>query len=42
MGFEASRAALRFGYVSTLEWLDKQDGAGLIRRLGVAPHVAAV
>lgn len=42
MGFEASRAALRFGYLSTLEWLDKQDGAGLIRRLGVAPHVAAV
>jgi NTE family protein len=41
MGFEASRAALRFGYTSTLEWLDSQ-GSDLIRRLGVVPHAAAV
>jgi predicted acylesterase/phospholipase RssA len=32
MGFEASRAALRFGYTSTLAWLDSQ-GATLVRRL---------
>jgi NTE family protein len=32
MGFEASRAALRFGYESTLEWLDAH-GASLLRRL---------
>lgn len=26
MGFDASRAALRFGYTSTLEWLDGEGG----------------
>src|SRR6267143_2072045 len=36
MGFEASRAALRYGYASTKEWLDQQ-GAPLVRRLSVAP-----
>ena len=35
MGFEASRAALRYGYASTKEWLDQQ-GAALVRRLSVA------
>jgi predicted acylesterase/phospholipase RssA len=35
MGFEASRAALRFGYESTREWLD-QHGA-LLRRLESQP-----
>jgi predicted acylesterase/phospholipase RssA len=35
MGFEASRAALRYGYTSTQEWLDKQ-GAPLVRHLSVA------
>jgi predicted acylesterase/phospholipase RssA len=32
MGFEASRAALRFGYSSTRAWLDAQ-GADLVRQL---------
>ncbi len=32
MGFEASRAALRYGYTSTREWLDDQ-GTALVRRL---------
>ncbi len=32
MGFEASRAALRFGYASTKEWLDR-EGLPLLRRL---------
>lgn len=32
MGFEASRQALRFGYESTIAWLDAQ-GAPLVRRL---------
>src|SRR5882672_1827274 len=32
MGFEASRAALRYGYTSTKEWLEAQ-GAPLLRRL---------
>jgi NTE family protein len=35
MGFEASRAALRFGYESTREWLAAQ-GLGLLRRLAPA------
>jgi NTE family protein len=35
MGFEASRTALRYGYTSTKEWLDKQ-GAPLLRHLLVA------
>ena len=33
MGFEASRAALRYGYTSTKEWLADQ-GAPLLRRMG--------
>ncbi|MBI1848141.1 MAG: patatin-like phospholipase family protein [Candidatus Rokubacteria bacterium] len=32
MGFEASRAALRYGYESTREWLERQ-GAPFLRRL---------
>ena len=46
MGFEASRAALRFGYESTREWLAGQ-GAPLLRRLqttlqpAVLPNPAA-
>ncbi|HEV2920877.1 MAG TPA: patatin-like phospholipase family protein, partial [Actinomycetota bacterium] len=32
MGFEASQAALRFGYTSTRAWLDAQ-GAALLRQL---------
>ena len=32
MGFEAARAALRFGYTSTKEWLDTK-GQPLLRRL---------
>jgi len=36
MGFEASRAALRFGYDSTREWLD-EHGARLLRRLLLEP-----
>jgi NTE family protein len=36
MGFDASRAALRYGYTSTKEWLDAQ-GARLVRQLAVAP-----
>jgi len=35
MGFDASRAALRFGYESTREWLADQ-GARLLRRLETA------
>jgi len=35
MGFEASRAALRYGYASTKEWLDAQ-GAPLIRHMQLA------
>jgi NTE family protein len=38
MGFEASRAALQYGYVSTKEWL-QQQGASLVRRLLLAPAV---
>src|SRR3989441_2487003 len=36
MGFEASRAALRFGYESTKEWLTDQ-GLPLLRRLQATP-----
>jgi predicted acylesterase/phospholipase RssA len=32
MGFEASRAALRFGYASTREWLER-EGVPLLRKL---------
>ena len=39
MGFEARRAALRYGYTSTKEWLGDQ-GAPLLRRMGT--EVAAV
>jgi NTE family protein len=41
MGFEASRAALHYGYASTKTWLAEQ-GASLVRRLLIAPHAAAV
>ncbi len=37
MGFEASRAALRFGYESTKEWLTEQ-GLPLLRRLQTSPQ----
>jgi hypothetical protein len=40
MGFEASRAALRFGYESTREWLAGQ-GAPLLQRLHAVLQVAA-
>jgi NTE family protein len=39
MGFEASRAALRYGYASTLDWLAGQ-GAPLVRRLLLQPATA--
>ena len=39
MGFEASRAALRYGYRTMKEWLNEQ-GAPLLRRL--APEAAAI
>ena len=39
MGFEESRAALRYGYSSTKAWLNEQ-GAPLLRRL--APEAAAI
>ena len=39
MGFEASRAALRFGYTSTRAWLDAK-GAPLVRSLTLASPVA--
>jgi NTE family protein len=39
MGFEESRAALRYGYTSTQAWLNEQ-GAPLLRRL--APQAAAL
>jgi hypothetical protein len=37
MGFEASRAALRYGYESTKEWLEGQ-GLPLLRRLQWVPQ----
>jgi len=43
MGFEASRAALRFGYTSTKLWLEEQ-GASLVRSLSASdggPDIAA-
>jgi hypothetical protein len=39
MGFEAARAALRYGYTSTMEWLTGH-GAPLLRRL--LPQTPAV
>jgi predicted acylesterase/phospholipase RssA len=39
MGFEASRAALRFGYESTKEWLAGQ-GTKVLRRMLTEPHLA--
>jgi hypothetical protein len=30
MGFQASRAALRFGYTATREWLASESGAALL------------
>jgi len=38
MGFEASRAALRYGYESTRDWLGDQ-GLPLLRRLQAAPSL---
>lgn len=38
-GFEASRAALRFGYTSRLAWLDGQ-GAPLLRRMATGVQTA--
>ncbi|HEV8640377.1 MAG TPA: patatin-like phospholipase family protein [Methylomirabilota bacterium] len=40
MGFEAARAALRFGYTSTKEWLDTK-GQPLLRRLLPDPYAVA-
>ena len=37
MGFEASRAALRFGYASVKEWLGTPDAAAARERFGTAP-----
>src|SRR5438874_6721383 len=39
MGFEASRAALRFGYESTKEWLAGQ-GTKVLRGMLTVPHLA--
>jgi predicted acylesterase/phospholipase RssA len=39
MGFEASRAALRYGYASTRSWLEEQ-GAGLVQRMAAAVQMA--
>ena len=39
MGFEAARAALRYGYVSTRDWLDR-EGVPLLRRLLPPEHYA--
>jgi predicted acylesterase/phospholipase RssA len=39
MGFEAARAALRFGYESTRQWL-AGPGTALVRRLGMAAVAA--
>ena len=36
MGFEASRAALRFGYSSVKEWLGSEDAAAFRQRFGAA------
>jgi len=41
MGFEASRAALRFGYASVREWLETEDAARIRRRFGTPPAVRA-
>jgi hypothetical protein len=41
MGFEASHAALRFGYGATREWLGG-EGAALLRRLQTKLQAAAV
>ena len=41
MGFEASRAALRFGYTSIREWLAGEDAAALRRRFGAIPAARA-
>ena len=42
MGFDASRAALRFGYVTTKEWLQTK-GAVFVRRFAgrAAPQRAS-
>lgn len=41
MGFEAARAALRYGYTSTKEWLDT-EGQPLLRRLRPDPQAVAL
>jgi predicted acylesterase/phospholipase RssA len=41
MGFDSARAALRYGYSSTLEWLETQ-GAPLLRRLLPQPSALAL
>jgi predicted acylesterase/phospholipase RssA len=38
MGFEASRAALRFGYTSIKEWLGTSEADALRERFGEAPE----
>jgi hypothetical protein len=38
MGFEASRAALRFGYTSIKEWLGTPEAEALRERFGAAPE----
>ena len=37
MGFEVSRAALRFGYASVKEWLGTRDAAAVWQRFATAP-----
>jgi NTE family protein len=41
MGFGSARAALRYGYTSTKEWLDSQ-GEPLVQRLLPRPYVVAL
>jgi NTE family protein len=41
MGFESTRAALRYGYVSTREWLFNREGQAFLARLGLTPEAVA-
>jgi len=41
MGFDASRAALRFGYASLKEWLGTEDAARIRQRFGTPPPRAS-
>jgi NTE family protein len=41
MGFETSRAALRYGYASTSDWLERR-GAPLLRRVPLSAPASAV